>query len=1679
MDMFNDVLDFLKDYQYKFINPNFRKIVNNILKAHYNNLNTFDFDIILTFTLYLIEDVSIRFFNLDDKINYKELNPKYYNQWEQNNGQDILALSMLLLPFMKSYDFTDLNHILYNKNTNSINSNILKENIGNVLKSDFKYSNFVLGLIDYKKEYADNTELISLKNDIKLIYKIIHFNFCSLLETFKVINGKFYINWLNIIPMKKDYKTTFLWNRSLSELNKLKQDIRDFEIFKIHLKNNKRLWFGDYYNVIRNGYYQSIKKIKWVIYNRKIKENDKEKRYYMIQYLNKLIDFEKNQLYDKEDYNNLNKEEQIYFELNVKNIISELSFKVNDKDDFSFETIKSILYFMVNNTESRNLLPSEVKGFFTLQEKELEEEKQDLDEIELNKKNVTNENILTSLEKIISNKNLDILWNYLKDTIDKLKLTPYGSKLLKKEKINMSFFNFKLIKDDNDGYINLKNVYNISKILSHNSSWQELATNFKSLSYEEKYEFFTRFTSSDISSWVRINKNIERQEVNNYNYNEIITNINTGWQKIKVEFIWDFLQENGLLSNFQVNLELTDSKNLPKNTNNKKKEQHKRLEKYFEKNKKIFESYYFLTNTKYSKLEKFSKTNNRLDDKEYKKALTKDFLFYTFYAMDWISQINFFNHYFHNQIIYVTGGTGAGKSTQVPKLLLYCLKMYDYNFTGKIICTQPRITPTVSNATRISGEMGVQIEKKSLNTVFKTNQYYLQYKHQQDRHTKENCNHLSLKFVTDGTLLEELNNNILMKKKIKEKLKKNQTDVDYKYSFDNVYDIIVVDEAHEHNTNMDLILTMARHTCFYNNSVKLVIISATMDDDEPIYRNYFKIINDNIVYPIKYFINHPLLNNDIDFIIEAKYLDRRVHISAPGQTTQYKIDEYYDEEIEKKFGKDEKKNSIIAQEKSYQVIIDLCQKYPTGQMLLFLTGEAEIKKALNYLNKNLPARDIALPFYSKMNQAYKDIVGNIQSEIRNIQNYRSDIENDWGEELIRKKSVPSGTYERSIIVATNVAEASITIPGLKFVIDTGYSKVSKYNDKLDVSILEVEKISEASRIQRKGRVGRVSNGVVYYIYGKDKRANIMPKYNITQQDFHNNFLKLIAKKDNNNEAINSISFWDFSKIPYFLNLINLNIGDDNISNLFIRFFGNMIIEGKINEEYFNDYPYYKFFNSNNSEEDFIKNAGFILKQESGFFEENMFDLNGNFYIIHPFETSIKRNIVNRIISFKNKKENKIKHKIFRPMLNNMEVKLQFVNLNYGKAKSNYNKTIYADKINEVIRVIDSSFLLENEAITLLLGSGFDIEIEIIEILSMLTACNYNISSLIGKKKDNPKFIELDNFKNLFTSENDILGIYKICKVIKSNLSTLTVFKLILFFKSGKYINIYKKLYQKIVKKFQKYKFTLNPPEDLVNDWNILNWLKENGKLYSKENIGFKFWLSKSKYFSEMLLKNIEINKNKILKLCERYYLNYNVILKYLEVLISYNIGYFTSDKDLEKDYEESPFDYIKKINNLKYILKDNSIENKITTSFILSNPLNIGIKLDSKDNSFTSIKDPSTKLDFNKLFRNNFNSFVSAQNYMVFYLNLSMFNNNNIMNIIINIDPKKLIELFSYFYNPNRIKNKYIIDNKVIEFEGDNWNNFIFLVKNHFDLNSFPLISKEYLPVLYLYIKSMKKLINY
>ena len=109
------------------------------------------------------------------------------------------------------------------------------------------------------------------------------------------------------------------------------------------------------------------------------------------------------------------------------------------------------------------------------------------------------------------------------------------------------------------------------------------------------------------------------------------------------------------------------------------------------------------------------------------------------------------------------------------------------------------------------------------------------------------------------------------------------------YNLLNKYDIIIVDEAHEHNKNMDLILSMSRNSCHHNNSLRLVILSATIDEDEPTYRRFYRNINDNKLYPLNRYIEEKKL--------DRINIDRRVHIAKPNQGTNYEIKEIYKPEI--------------------------------------------------------------------------------------------------------------------------------------------------------------------------------------------------------------------------------------------------------------------------------------------------------------------------------------------------------------------------------------------------------------------------------------------------------------------------------------------------------------------------------------------------------------------------------------------------------------------------------------------------------------------------------------------------------------------------------------------------------------------------------------------------------------
>lgn len=1623
----------------EFITDTFKSQCKDIIKSLFYNLNNDDIILLLNYTEKIINHIA-------NCYNFEKKNI-YYKHFLKNNGQDIKSLVLQLIPFIKKFDFNNLDQIIYNDDKKYIDKKILDENINNIINTKFKYSNFALGLINENKDKI--LELYT--NNNRLIEDIIYYNYRALKETITVTNGKLYVNWLNVFPMI-DYKNTPFYKKSIEEL-------RQIQYNSLETVNNYGLWFGDYYNVIRNGYYESIKKIKWVIYNKKINNES----YYYIQYLTRLFNFK--QLFEYNNFNDMDETEQIIFSNKINTIIQNLKNNISNFKSVSIEKdiFKNIISFLVNNSNYRFLLKKEHFNKFYI---DLETVGEDLDKNEIQINEINDNDIYIAL----SNIEPKILWNYLKQVLIELKVSIYGSYLVKNNRIDNNFFNFPM--DEDDGIINLKNIYNIAKILSHNKDFILLGSNYKNLEFDTQKRFFRQYFNLRIN----LRNNIKYQEEDNYNYNNVIRNIINGWNKIKVFLIWNYLSYNGLLSEFKVMLELTDSSLLPISTKEKRNAIQRKLKDYFNENKKIFKSNYFLTNDTYFNLNKYNYTNDNLKIEYYEslcgyknnKYIPNNLIHYTFYGNDYVSQLNIFNHYINHQIIYVTGGTGTGKSTQVPKLLLYCLKMYDYKNNGKTICTQPRISPTEGNAKRISDELGVSI---MINNI-KTNNYYLQYKDQKDQHTKENCEHLTLRFVTDGTLLEELVSNPYMK----EKVKKGKDD--YIYSINNKFDIIIIDEAHEHNTNMDLILTLMRQTCFLNNSVRLVIISATMDDDEPIYRSYFKYINDNIVYPIK----QPLIDNEGDlFLVESFYLDRRLDISIPGQTTQYNIDEIY---VDLKISNNHRIDSINAQKEAYKYIDMITKKYDNGEILLFSTGKAEIIEAVNYLNSILPSGNIALPFYSEMNPKYREIIEKIGTKISFIQNKRNNIALEWGSEYKNVKDVPIGTYKRAVIVATNVAEASITIDTLKIVVDTGYEKVSMYDSNMMTSVIVIEPISEASRLQRKGRVGRTNDGTVYYMYKKGARERIKPKYKITNDDFHLSFLKLlnnsvkqedpqvdmiilnelspyaVADFINNFKLINE---FEYLKLTYFYN-----------KNLYTIYEKQYLNEGEIDILlYFSKFNYFYGGNGEFFDPDY-KIPSYLNKLESGFLENQLFDEYGELYIIHPFEKDIIRNINNKIISYNKKKQNNIELNDFTDIIKNMEFKLEYLNMNIKSNDIKFidgRKTIYGTKILEIPRIIPN--ITESNSISLLIASGYNIQFEMIQILSLLDVLNGSILSLAMKNVKNKNIQEYDNFLKKFKGSSDLLTIYKIIKIFDIIIKKMNIYKLYTGNGSNN-SNIFINFKNKI-KMFKKFNINItnlnNIPIELKKDWNILNWLKENGKL---NDDGYLYYIYTSDEFKEYIYN--DYNKNEIKRLCYENFIDYKKIELYFENLFNYIKSIISAERDMEQDFnEESPFKWINNISStLQLSLIENNLDNKIINSFLLSNPLNIAINI---NNEYRSIN-KYMKVDFRKIF-NNIDTFNYGISNYVYYNNIKLSNNNDI-SIIHNIDPKILAMIFPLHYNKNFIKNNYTFKAgniyKNLTINSLSWEIFINKILNNNNFNYFPFNGmREYLPIISNYINMIKK----
>ena len=1642
---FVEILNYFKNQKYIFINSALSNNIKKAIKILFPNLNNQDSEVLFLFTENIIEKIS-KYFDFDEN------NENYYKQWIQNNYRDIKGIILLLLPFIDDKNTTnmiDLNQYLYAPIKSKI-PDLSNRNRMDILKSEFKFSNMSIGLLN-----KSTLDLFEEDGKMKLIYKIIHHNYLGLSKTLQMMNGKYYVNWINIVPILYKYENELVFKES----KLYKKTNEGLILLKTYLNNPKEffnftqhkyygLYLGDIYNIIKIKLYDEIKHIKWLIYPFSVSSTN----IYIIQYLNKGINFDI--FFKYSSYEDINLNDKNIFNSYIQDIIIK-------NDSLSIKIWTEILLFLTNEYSQKNKVKNELKENSDIFQKfsfspsikefdyiDEEDDQEYVKSINIKISQIKPSDIIEYLSKI----NPKHIWNFLYETIKLLENTYLRDYFIKEEKVNGEIK--KTINDTIYNYPNtnlsFKNIYNIAKSITHlentNKEWVSHDSHYVSFSLNQELIFFKKFLGVEpYTRWLNLRNNLKKEfNINdNIQYTQKMNDIFLDWNKIKLDLIFEILTKNGLLSEFNVVLDITDKNNYMKSIQFKP-QIYKKMEKRMKDNKKWEQAYYYLTNNQYSKLTKLSWENEKTkvkDDYFYFDLFSKDQNWYSFYAMDWLSQINFFHHYIHHRVLYVTGATGQGKSTQVPKLLMYALKAYEMINDGKVVCTQPRIPPTKNNAERISDELGVPIVRplKKGMAKEKTDNFYVQMKYSEDSHLKDNCPHLILKILTDGTLYEELQNNPMMKEQI------YNIGKDFIYGYKNHYDIIILDESHEHNTNMDMILTLIRQSCFYNNSLRLIIMSATMDEDEPIYRSYFRCINDDLIYPIKApLYQHPILPDlliDNTCVPDTIYMDRRFHISPPGETTQYIVSEYYTENLSIEKLSDEQA-SILTQEESYKIISDICQKYPTGEILLFLTGKEEIKKAIKKLNEILPQGNIALPYYSQLHSFYKDIIEKIHIKLYTIKNKRENVYLEWSENYTEDLSVADGIYKRAIIVATNVAEASITINTLKFIVDTGYAKVNSFNPETRLTKLNIEKIAEASRIQRKGRVGRVSDGIAYFVYPKKSREKVQPKYKITQEELSQMYLKLLCSESTispddyiflNNYNPN---YFNSSSNNFYSNIISKEVENKqmfkkNIINILRKQYS---IENNIinNNNYWNK-KYYP---------DIIIKNNYLNRTYTGQLINALSDYNGDFYIIHPKENLIIRNINNEIIQYTELKQSLIPPNVFDKEIQILQERLILIDTNYNSNifnvdynSKNYVKTDLYKKILELAKIINNKLFEYNDYLTIFASIAFDCMIEILSIIILIKTIE-SINKLINQEK-------IENFYNIWYSSNnsnsEIFILHNIIEKFKYDNNNLLLFKIM---NNREIIKEVDEIVNNKILNFKKYyKLNLNNVPDFfknnIEDWNLMKKLFNSGKLEKKEGID----QIKVDILIKKINENLILNKLIIKKWCDTYFINYEYIALFLSKLGEMIIKMETID-----------LDFLVFINSIKHnflkILKTNTIKEKILKSFILGNPLNYAIKLDFNNNFYNL-----HLFDRKAYIKNNKNLSTSFSNIIFYYNYTENMNDKNInLNIINDIELDYFTSCLPYIFHKKTFKKIIPIlseHKSFIQVHGSNYDQIISYINNN------------------------------
>ena len=348
---------------------------------------------------------------------------------------------------------------------------------------------------------------------------------------------------------------------------------------------------------------------------------------------------------------------------------------------------------------------------------------------------------------------------------------------------------------------------------------------------------------------------------------------------------------------------------------------------------------------------------------------------------------------------------------------------------------------------------------------------------------------------------------------------------------------------------------------------------------------------------------------------------------------------------------------------------------------------------------------------------------------------------------------------------------------------------------------------------------------------------------------------------------------------------------------------------------------------------------------------------------------------------------------------------------------------------------------------------------------MLRSINGNILTLASKDKKYPDF---KNFYKMYKNDkSDLLALYKIIQLFKTEFKDLKIFKLTINNKD--FLNRLKKDYDNLI---EEYYFNKNNLD--IDTRNIFNYLINNGKI--KSYSGFLYWLSLNKSKINEFIDDIKKYKNKIIRWCKNNYINYDTLMIFLEKYLEIMIKIVTSKKDYDEKLEElSSLEWIKTISSGFYrSLKTGTTEEKIINTFLIAYSENVAIKLNSNDSNYhmiTGYKANPGKLYFGS---NIDNTLCKDMNSYIFYLNSGEINGQNTFTINTKIDPETLVKNLPIIYNIINFKNYYLNNNNLITFFGKNYDYFINIIRNNWSTIYFLWDSKE-LPNIRNYIKLVKK----